>query len=479
MLGAGTTLNDRYVLADRLGGGGMGEVWRADDLVLGRAVAVKVMMPALSENPTFTQRFQNEARAMATLRHRGVVGVYDYGVHEADGRRVSYLVMEYVRGESLDRVLRRGPLGAHEAMRLVAEVGDALAAAHAQGIVHRDVKPANLMVRPDGQVALTDFGVAHSGSAGHLTATGTMLGSAAYCAPEMAAGNEVTPAVDVYALGVVAYECLTGRLPYQGDTPVQIIFKHLNAPVPEPPADLPPAVRQVVTRALQKDPAQRWSSASDMARAARASVTGAALPVPPAAASTTGSHTGLPTDPHTGLPTGSYPGLQPTGVMPVADTGSSLTMPSAPDGGRSRRRRTLTAVATMAAAVVVSAAVAGSVWLRPAEPASTGQVLPPADETTQAHSPSSPEHTTKEPAPPTKAVPTAKPSGTTSATPGPTVAPTTPSATPTVSPKPTPTVTTAEPEPTQEPTQPPEEPTDEPTVTSPPEDVQCVRAPCP
>ncbi|YCK35640.1 protein kinase domain-containing protein [Actinomadura sp. ATCC 39365] len=484
MLGAGTTLNDRYVLADRLGGGGMGEVWRADDLVLGRAVAVKVMMPALSENPTFTQRFQNEARAMATLRHRGVVGVYDYGVHEADGRRVSYLVMEYVRGESLDRVLRRGPLGAHEAMRLVAEVGDALAAAHAQGIVHRDVKPANLMVRPDGQVALTDFGVAHSGSAGHLTATGTMLGSAAYCAPEMAAGNEVTPAVDVYALGVVAYECLTGRLPYQGDTPVQIIFKHLNAPVPEPPADLPPAVRQVVTRALQKDPAQRWSSASDMARAARASVTAAALPVPPlsaspAAAPTTGSHAGFSTDPHTGLPTGSYPGLQPTGVMPVADTGSSLTMPSAPDGGRSRRRRTLTAVGTMAAAVVVSAAVAGSVWLRPAEPASTGQVLPPADETTQIHSPSSPEHTTKEPAPPTKAVPTVKPSGTTSATPGPTVAPTTPSATPTVSPKPTPTVTTAEPEPTQEPTQPPEEPTDEPTVTSPPEDVQCVRAPCP
>ncbi|MEU8323313.1 protein kinase [Nonomuraea sp. NPDC048881] len=508
MLGAGTTLNDRYMLADRLGGGGMGEVWRADDLVLGRAVAVKVMMPALSENPTFTQRFQNEARAMATLRHRGVVGVYDYGVHEADGRRVSYLVMEYVRGESLDRVLRRGPLGAEEAMRLVAEVGDALAAAHAQGIVHRDVKPANLMVRPDGQVALTDFGVAHSASAGHLTATGTMLGSAAYCAPEMAAGNEVTPAVDVYALGVVAYECLTGRLPYQGDTPVQIIFKHLNAPVPEPPAELPPAVRQVVTRALQKDPAQRWSSASDMARAARASVSGAALPgspltVPPATPPTTGSHTGLPTgsyaglptDPHTGLPmgshaglpigsrpglpTGSHPSLQPTGVMPVADPGSPLTMPSAPAGGSSRRRRTLTALATMAAAVVVSAAVAGSVWLRPAEPASTGQVLPPADETTQVHSPSSPEHTTKEPAPPTKAVPSAKPSGTTSATPGPTVAPTTPSATPTVSPKPTPTVTTSEPEPTQEPTQPPEEPTDEPTVTSPPEDVQCVRAPCP
>ncbi|MFI6920403.1 protein kinase [Nonomuraea spiralis] len=471
MLGAGTTLNDRYVLADRLGGGGMGEVWRADDLVLGRAVAVKVMMPALSENPTFTQRFQNEARAMATLRHRGVVGVYDYGVHEADGRRVSYLVMEYVRGESLDRVLRRGPLDAQEAMRLVAEVADALAAAHAQGIVHRDVKPANLMVRPDGQVALTDFGVAHSGSAGHLTATGTMLGSAAYCAPEMAAGSEVTPAVDVYALGVVAYECLTGRLPYQGDTPVQIIFKHLNAPVPELPGELPQAVRQVVVRALQKDPAQRWPSASDMARAARASISGAALPASPV---TTSSMAAPP------VPAPMMTGPLATGVMPAGDTGSPLTVPSAPTGG-SRRRRTLTALITMAGAVVVSAAVAGSVWLRPAEPASTGgEVLTPAGETTPARSPSGTTHTTRQPAPPTKAAPSTRPSGTTSATPGPTVAPTTPSATPTTSPKPTPTATTAEPEPSQEPSQPgPEEPTAEPTVTSPPEDIQCVRAPCP
>ncbi|GAA3103621.1 protein kinase domain-containing protein [Nonomuraea salmonea] len=150
MLGAGTTLNDRYVLGDRLGGGGMGEVWRADDTVLGRTVAVKVLMPALSEDPTFIQRFQNEARAMATLRHPGVVDVYDYGVCEVEGRRVSFLVMAYVEGESLDRVLRRGPLGVETTMRLVAEVAEALAAAHAQGIVHRDVKPANLMVRAGG-----------------------------------------------------------------------------------------------------------------------------------------------------------------------------------------------------------------------------------------------------------------------------------------------------------------------------------------
>ena len=205
MLGSGTSLNDRYTLISRVGGGGMGEVWRATDTVLGRTVAVKVMIPALTEDPKFAQRFQNEARAMATLRHPGVVDVYDYGTSEVDGRQVSFLVMEFVEGESLDRVLRRNALDPAATMRLVAAVGDALAAAHAQGIVHRDVKPANLMVRRDGSVALTDFGIAHSVSAVQLTATGAMLGSAGYCAPEMATASDVTPAVDLYALGVVAY----------------------------------------------------------------------------------------------------------------------------------------------------------------------------------------------------------------------------------------------------------------------------------
>lgn len=272
MIGAGTTLNDRYLLTSRIGGGGMGEVWRADDAVLGRVVAVKVLMPALTDRPTFAQRFQNEARAMATLRHPGVVDVYDYGSCHVGERRVSFLVMEYVDGESLDRLLTRSALTPEATMRLVAEVADALAAAHAQGIVHRDVKPANLMIRDDGSVALTDFGIAHSVSAGQLTATGTMLCSAGYCAPEQATASNVTPAVDVYALGVVAYECLTGRLPYDGDTPVQIIFKHLNAPIPPLPGDVPPAPRHVVARALEKAPDRRWASAAAMGEAARAAL---------------------------------------------------------------------------------------------------------------------------------------------------------------------------------------------------------------
>ncbi|WP_263008696.1 serine/threonine-protein kinase [Nonomuraea phyllanthi] len=427
MLGAGTTLNDRYVLTGRLGGGGMGEVWRADDTVLGRTVAVKVLMPALSENPTFVQRFQNEARAMATLRHPGVVDVYDYGVCEVEGRQVSFLVMQYVEGESLDRLLRRGPLGSEATMRLVAEVGDALAAAHAQGIVHRDVKPANLMVRPDGGVALTDFGIAHSASAGHLTATGTMLCSAGYCAPEMATDSDVTPAVDVYALGVVAYECLTGELPFQGDTPVQIIFKHLNSPIPRLPADVPPGPRQVVSRALEKTPDRRWPTAALMAEAARKALAA----------------------PHT---------------------------PPTPS-----RHRAMRAGLTMVAAVVVSAAVAGSVWLRPAEPTTTEQE-PPAVGTTAVPSaspspPSSASSTARPSTPPSRHTSSPKPTAPTTPVP-------TPSATATATPTrtPTPTPSTSEPDPpTEQPTTPgPEEPTpSEPTISRPPGDIQCVRAPCP
>ncbi|MGW0803607.1 serine/threonine-protein kinase [Nonomuraea sp. NPDC002799] len=427
MLGAGTTLNDRYVLTGRLGGGGMGEVWRADDTVLGRAVAVKVLTPALTDNPSFTQRFQNEARAMATLRHPGVVDVYDYGIADVDGRQVSFLVMQYVRGESLDRILARGPLGSEAAMRLVAEVADALAAAHAQGIVHRDVKPANLMVRPDGGVALTDFGIAHSVSAGHLTATGTMLCSAGYCAPEMATASDVTPGVDVYALGVVAYECLTGRLPFEGDTPVQIIFKHLNSPVPRLPADVPPGPRQVVERALEKTPDLRWATAALMAEAARKAL--------------------------------AAPGQLPT--------------------PRRGRGRTLRAVLTMVAAVAVTAAVAGSVWLRPAQPNSGTEVPPPpiGETTTAGVVPTTaPPPTAGRPsAPPTRHSPSGKPSRTT----GVPTATATVTATPSVTP-PTATPTTSEPEPTPPPTTSagPEEPTAEPTVSQAPGEIQCIRAPC-
>ncbi|WP_222871641.1 serine/threonine-protein kinase [Nonomuraea sp. PA05] len=488
MLGPGSSLNERYVLGTRIGGGGMGEVWRADDTVLGRTVAVKVLMPALSEDPTFAQRFQNEARAMATLTHPGVVDVYDYGISDVDGRRVSFLVMEHIQGESLDRALRRGgPLGVAATMKLVAEVADALTAAHAQGIVHRDVKPANLMVKPDGSVVLTDFGIAHSASAGQLTATGTMLCSAGYCAPEMATSNEVTPAVDLYALGVVAYECLSGHLPFQGDTPIQIIFKHLNAPAPRLPDDIPAGVRQVVERALEKAPEGRWQTAPQMAEAARAALTSpAAGAYDPSAATDPSASIGAmaggavsgPADGFAAAGTGGGA----SGSQGTPGTGGTPVTATKPVGSPSRRRRrTVQAVITMLAAVLVSAAVAGFVWLRPVEQASRGETpVPPVSVSSPADLlPTTPSATggRKHTVQPSKRQPSpraTRPTGEPS--PSPTV---TTSSPPTESPSATPTTSEPE-EPTEEPTTPgPEEPTVEPTITSQPGEIQCIRAPCP
>ncbi|GGO78703.1 serine/threonine-protein kinase [Nonomuraea cavernae] len=472
MFGPGTTLNDRYVLTDRLGGGGMGEVWRADDSVLGRTVAIKVMMPALAENPAFARRFQNEARAMATLRHPGVVDVYDYGACEVDQRRFSFLVMELVHGESLDHVLRRGPLGPDATMRLVAEVADALAAAHAQGIVHRDVKPANLMIRSDGRAALTDFGIAHSVSAGQLTATGTMLGSAAYCAPEMAMAGDVTPAVDLYSLGVVAYECLTGRLPFQGDTPVQIIYKHLHAPVPELPADVPPGPRRLVERALEKTPERRWASANEVALAARQAMGTAASSAPSAS--------------HAFAPAAASAGASAT-ASGVADGTEHSTLPGAehhaphvvPEARSGTRRRVLTAGLAILTAIVATVAVAGSVWIR-SDSAAEPVTVPPAVSTSQAPSPgvtpsSRQPVRQQQQAPPTKDSSAPVVTATTSPS-------ATPSATPTGEPEPTgkPTTSPPEPEPTEEPPSPgPQEP--EPTAEEPKPtgDIQCIREPCP
>jgi eukaryotic-like serine/threonine-protein kinase len=422
VLGAGTTLSDRYRLTTRIGGGGMGEVWRASDVVLGREVAVKVLTPALTEHATFVRRFQNEARAMATLRHPGVVDVYDYGLAVVGGRTISYLVMEYVPGESLDLILRRRPLSQARTMQLVAEVADALAAAHAQGIVHRDVKPGNLLVRPDGRVALGDFGIAHSASAGQLTATGAMLCSAGYCAPEMATASDVSPAVDVYALGVVAYECLTGRLPFDGDTPVQIIYKHLHSAPPPLPDSVAPGPRGVVTKALEKTPERRWSSAEEMGLAARRALTEPREPLTP------------------------------------------------------KPRRTLVGAFAVGAALAVSATVVGMLWMRPATPAEDRATLFEPAVTTEVPTPTRAPVRNRPPAPSTKPPkpPKHPPTTTHEPKPKPTVTPTptlpTSPPTSTKPPEPTPTpppVTSEPPKPTQVP---PAEPSGE---------IQCIREPCP
>ncbi|WBB65692.1 serine/threonine-protein kinase [Micromonospora sp. WMMD812] len=266
MLSPGVQLGNRYRLDERIASGGMGDVWRGTDQVLGRTVAVKSLLPALLDEPGFAERFRGEARTMATINHPGVVDVYDFG----NDQQIAFLVMEYVEGDALSATLSRvGRLTPARTMALVAQAADALHAAHEKGIVHRDVKPGNLLVRPNGTLVLTDFGIARSDLVGQLTAAGSVLGTASYIAPEQATGGVATPASDVYALGVVAYQCLAGRRPFEGDNPLEIAMRHVQE-TPRPlPADIPPQVRAVVERAMAKDPAARWPSAAALAGVAR------------------------------------------------------------------------------------------------------------------------------------------------------------------------------------------------------------------
>jgi serine/threonine-protein kinase len=279
MYGPGTVLASRYRLDERVGGGGMGEVWRSTDQVLERTVAVKMMRQELVEEAGFAERFLAEARTMAAIKHPGVVAVHDYRGDES----VAFLVMEYVEGEALARRLHRfGRLDPTRTMRLVAQAADALHAAHEKGVVHRDIKPGNLLVTAADTVVLTDFGIARSAASTPLTATGAVVGTPSYLAPEQVLGNPATPRSDVYALGVVAYECLAGRRPFDGDNPFEIAMKRLREPPPTLVVDVPPAVLAVLERTLAADPDQRWQSAAELAAAARQAVTaGATAPAPP------------------------------------------------------------------------------------------------------------------------------------------------------------------------------------------------------
>ncbi|MFV2104428.1 protein kinase domain-containing protein [Micromonospora sp. LOL_024] len=271
MLSPGVQLGNRYRLDERIASGGMGDVWRGTDQVLGRTVAVKSLLPALLDEPGFAERFRGEARTMATINHPGVVDVYDFG----NDQQIAFLVMEYVEGDPLSATLSRvGRLTTARTMALVAQAADALHAAHVKGIVHRDVKPGNLLVRPNGTLVLTDFGIARSDLVGQLTAAGSVLGTASYISPEQATGQVATPASDVYALGVVAYQCLAGRRPFEGDNPLDIAMRHVRE-TPRPlPSDIPPEVRALVERALAKDPKGRWPSAATLAAASRQLKTG-------------------------------------------------------------------------------------------------------------------------------------------------------------------------------------------------------------
>lgn len=279
----------------------MGEVWRGTDTVLGRDVAVKTLHADRAGDPSFQTRFRNEARAMAALHHPGVADVYDFG--ETEGGTDAFIVMARVDGEPLNqRIAERGRLSADETLSVVSQAGRALEAAHQAGIVHRDVKPGNLIIKADGTVVLVDFGVARQADTATMTAAGEVVGTAMYIAPEQVSKEPITPAVDVYALGAVAYHCLAGHPPFLGDNPVAIAMQHLNEPPPPLPADVPPAVRALVMRALAKRPQERFPSAAAMAGAADRILAGAdtttvlAAVAPPAAAATAPLPAAVPAD---------------------------------------------------------------------------------------------------------------------------------------------------------------------------------------
>ena len=257
-------LADRYRLSGRIAVGGMGEVWRAHDLVLDREVAVKTLRADLVDDE-HRARFRAEARHAARLSHPGIASVYDFG----ELPEHAWLVLELVAGEALSEVLRReAPLPVDRVLDVLGQAAAALQAAHDRGVVHRDVKPGNLLVRPDGVVKVTDFGIASAGGTTTMTRTGQIVGTAGYLSPEQAGGGTATPSSDLYALGVVTYECLVGARPFVSDTPVAVLFMHLHAPPPPLPDTVPDDVRSLVLSMLAKDPADRPRSAGAVEREA-------------------------------------------------------------------------------------------------------------------------------------------------------------------------------------------------------------------
>ena len=284
-LATGSLLAGRYEITEPIATGGMGEVWKARDRVLDRIVAAKVLKSEFTGDPSFLARFRNEARHTAALAHPNIASVYDYGetVDDSGSQQLAFLVMEFVEGQPLVTILHdEGALPVDWTLHVLGQSADGLSAAHRAGVVHRDIKPGNLMVRPDGVVKLTDFGIAQARDATPLTRTGMVVGTAQYLSPEQAQGMEVTAASDVYSLGVVGYECLAGVRPFDGASQVAIALAHINRPPPPLPAHIPPAVRLLIERALAKDPDDRFADGAAFAEAIRRVANGGTLaPVAP------------------------------------------------------------------------------------------------------------------------------------------------------------------------------------------------------
>lgn len=355
-------LNERYRLVERIGDGGMAVVYRAQDQRLGREVAVKMLRPQYASDPGFVQRFRREARAAAALNHPHIANVYDTG--EDNGRH--YIVMELLPPRTLkEEIAQHGSLPVERALDIALQVCQALQHAHSRQLIHRDIKPHNILFTPEGQVKVTDFGIAQALTSDSLTETGTILGSVHYISPEQAQGHPATPQSDLYSLGVVLYEMLTGRLPYQGETPVAVALQHVQGryvSMRQWNPRIPLAVDQVVQRAMARDPSQRFASAQEMLQALQQVQASLALEPTRVMA----------------------PPLERTQVMPAA--GPLPAHPRQEPAPRPGRRRSLVgpiAAVVATVAICVGALLWGAGVLRlpaprPANPANSGSTLLPS-----------------------------------------------------------------------------------------------------
>jgi len=373
----GSILDGRYKLIDRIAAGGMGEVWRGSDEMLGRPVAVKLLHASHAGDQQFRERFRAEARYASSLSNPGIARVFDYGEQSPLGG--PYMVMELVNGEPLSAILERlGRLPPDTVLDIVAQCARALEIAHQAGIVHRDIKPGNLLIMADGTTKITDFGIAKASAErqAQLTATGIVMGTAMYVSPEQATGSTLTGSSDIYSLGVVAYECLAGRPPFVAEAPLAIAIMHKHDPAPPLPSDIPRAVGDLVMGMLSKTPdgrpesaavladqAERLLEARTAAGAAGAVMTGEMARVPDFPGSLDYDPDATRIDPRPSDPSG-YAGGPRTDAYPKTDA-FPLTDPFGHDDGYAggggypepRRRRSRLVMAVVGIAVCAVAAV--------------------------------------------------------------------------------------------------------------------------
>ena len=456
---SGAMIADRYRLQRLIATGGMGQVWEGLDTRLDRRVAVKILKAELSDDPDFLTRFRFEARTTAQLNHPGIAGVFDYGeIRDAEGQSIAYLVMELVHGEPLNAVLARvGRLSLGHSLDMLEQTGRALQAAHNGGVVHRDVKPGNILITPTGQVKITDFGIAKAVDASPVTRTGMVMGTAQYISPEQALGQEATSASDVYSLAVVGYEALSGRRPFLGDSVVTVAMKHVQE-VPAPlPTDLPAGVREVIEIGMAKDPAHRYSSGGEFADAIAAVRAGRPVPPPGNVPPITNANRVLPPGvPGTAPPTTAtramttppqaYTGDVYSGATPPPQTpytGPNYATGTQPPIGDSGNGRSSKALLWAAGIALVLAAIALGVVLF--DRAGSDEPVPGPSPTTQITTTPRPTTTTTRPPVTTTTEEPTIPVPPPVTTIPPTTTPPPPTTTPPITTTPEPTTTTPEP----------------------------------